>query len=106
MRFQNALLEALPTAAIGRLLPRLRMQRFGVGEVLFAANDRISSLFFPTAGAVSLVSELASGELIESAMVGRDGVVGGCAALDDGDAMCRAIVQVEGSGYALDAEVA
>jgi CRP-like cAMP-binding protein len=103
---QSVVLGALPFAVLDRLKPRLRVQDFPVSQVLFATGDRVESIYFPTAGAISLVTELAGGEMIESALLGRDGVVGGGAALDDRDAVYRAIVQVAGSGYALDVPTA
>jgi CRP-like cAMP-binding protein len=57
-------------------------------------------------GAVSLVTELASGQMIESGMVGRDSIVGGEIALDDRGATYRAIVQLAGAGVILDIDTA
>ncbi|MGZ7073236.1 MAG: Crp/Fnr family transcriptional regulator [Candidatus Angelobacter sp.] len=45
---------------------------------------------------------LASGEMTESAMVGRDGAVGMASALDGKIAMCRAIVQLSGDAMVCD----
>jgi len=74
--------------------------------VLFAPGDKISNIYFMRSGAVSLVCELADGQMIETAMVGYDSVVGGGAALDDRDAVYKAIVQISGTGYALDVDTA
>jgi CRP-like cAMP-binding protein len=50
------------------------------------------------------VVELASGEMIEAAMIGREGVVGGLAALDSKIAIRRAIVQMVGAASVVGAD--
>jgi CRP-like cAMP-binding protein len=103
---QNLLLRYLPSLVLEKLKPRLRALTLSPGQVLFSAGDKIGNIYFPRAGAVSLVCELSSGQMIETAMVGYDSVVGGGAALDDRDAMYKAIVQIGGTGFALDADAA
>jgi CRP-like cAMP-binding protein len=101
---QNLFLRALPGGVLDKLKPRLRPRSFAAGHVLFAAGDKIDAVYFMRSGAVSLVLELTNGQMIESAMVGRDGVVAGGAALDDRDAMYKAIVQVSGDSLSVDVE--
>ena len=72
--------------------------------VLFEAGATINRVFFPHAGIVSLVVELASGEMIEAAMIGREGVVGGLSALDSRISISRAIVQIAGAATVVDVE--
>lgn len=103
---QNLLLRDLPASVLDKLKPRLRAQNFVPGQVLFTAGDKVSNIYFPRSGAISLVCELSGGQMIETAMVGHDSVVGGGAALDDRDAMYKAIVQIGGAGYALDVDTA
>ncbi|MEN3355975.1 MAG: hypothetical protein V7640_4133 [Betaproteobacteria bacterium] len=103
---QNLLLRDLPPLVLERLKPRLRAQNFAPGQVLFSADDKTSSIYFPRSGAVSLVCELADGRMIETAMVGCNSVVGGGAALGDGPAIYKAIVQIGGSGFVLDVGMA
>ena len=52
-------------------------------------------------GVVSLVVEMEVGDMIETAMVGRDGVVNGTSALDGKVALHRGIVQVAGEASVL-----
>jgi len=103
---QNLLLRELPSTVLDKLKPRLRAQTFAPGQVLFSAGDKIGNVYFMRSGAVSLVCELSGGQMIESAMVGYDSVVGGGAALDDRDAMYKAIVQIGGAGFVLDVDTA
>jgi CRP-like cAMP-binding protein len=39
--------------------------------VLFEAGDKIDRVYFPHSGIISLVVELAGGETVEAAMIGR-----------------------------------
>jgi CRP-like cAMP-binding protein len=65
-------------------------------QVLFEAGEVITDIYFPTGAIVSLVVGLSSGEAIEAAMVGKDGVVGAFAALGGNIPVNRAIVQLAG----------
>jgi CRP-like cAMP-binding protein len=53
-------------------------------------------VYFPTGAVISLVIGLPTGEMIEAAMVGRDGVVGAASSLDGRVSLSRAIVQLAG----------
>ena len=103
---QNLFLRSLPVGVLDKLKPRLRNHNFATGHVLFTAGDKVGAVYFMRSGAVSLVSELSNGQMIESAMVGRDSVVAGGAALDDRDAMYKAIVQIGGDGLSVDVDTA
>lgn len=93
---KNYLLEALPEAdrqALARHLKRVAAKQH---DVLFEIRDLIEEVYFPLDAVVSLVIPLSTGEIVETAMVGRDGVVGGAAALNGRTSQSRAIVQVGG----------
>jgi CRP-like cAMP-binding protein len=51
-------------------------------------------VYFPYSGIVSLVVELKEGDMVEAAMVGRDGVVNAASALDGRVSLNKAIVQM------------
>jgi hypothetical protein len=40
--------------------------------VLFETGDTIETVYFPFRGVISVVVDLATGEMIEAAMIGRD----------------------------------
>jgi CRP-like cAMP-binding protein len=65
-------------------------------NVLFEADEEICNVYFPTSAVVSLVTTLSTGEMIEIAMTGRDGVVGASAALDGKISLSRGIIQLGG----------
>jgi CRP-like cAMP-binding protein len=80
----NLLLEALPDTERRALDPHLKPVELHQHEVLFEIRDTIHDLYFPLDAVVSLVVPLSTGETVETAMVGRDGVVGAAAALNAG----------------------
>ena len=63
---------------------------------MFEAGDKVVDIYFPTGAIISLVAALSSGEIIEAAMVGKDGVVSAFAALGGNIPVNRGIVQLAG----------
>lgn len=100
----NLFLASLSAPDFEVLRSHLKTVELAQGTVLFEAGDEIHQVYFPHAGVISLVVPLASGEMIESAMVGRDSVVGASYALGGRVSMSKAIVQIAGRGSVLDAE--
>jgi len=98
----NHLLASLPAADLAMLRPHLEPIEFVRGAVLYDVGDTIGRVYFPHSGIVSLVVDLKTGETVEAAMIGRDGVVGGSAALDGDTSLSRAIVQIPGAGLQLE----
>ena len=93
---KNLLLSQLGQDDFNRLEPYLKLTPFSQHSVLFEAEQEIKQVYFPTSALVSLVVALESGELIEAAMVGSDGVVGASAALDGRISLSRGIIQLSG----------
>jgi CRP-like cAMP-binding protein len=93
---QTSCWEALPEAERRALGPYLSHVGLHQHDVLFDLRDTITQVYFPTDSVVSLVVPLSTGETVETAMVGRDGVVGAAAALNGRLSLNRAIVQVGG----------
>jgi CRP-like cAMP-binding protein len=100
----NFFLNSLPAADVAKLRPHLRSIDLPQGMVLFEVGDVIAHVYFPHDGVVSLVVPLESGETIESAMIGRESLVGGSAGLNGQVSVCKAIVQVAGAGTVLDTD--
>jgi CRP-like cAMP-binding protein len=90
-------LEALPDTERRVLDPHLKPVELHQHEVLFEIRDTIHDVYFPLDAVVSLVVPLSTGETVETAMVGRDGLVGAAAALNGRLSLNRAIVQIGGS---------
>jgi CRP-like cAMP-binding protein len=93
---KNLLLSQLSSSDLKLLAPHLTPARFEQQHLLFEADEEIRQVYFPTGAVVSLVVGLSTGEMIEAAMVGVDGVVGAAAALDGKISLSRGIVQLGG----------
>jgi CRP-like cAMP-binding protein len=70
-------------------------------SVLGEAGTALRYVYFPHGGTVSITVGLSEGQMIEVAMLGRDSVVGGGAALADGIAPADAIVLFPGTASML-----
>ena len=104
-RHPNRLLASLPPADLELLRPHLKPIELVHETVLFATGDTLQRAYFPHSGVISLVINLADGQMIEAAMVGRDSLVGGAAGLDGKVALNTGIVQVAGAASVLDVEM-
>jgi CRP-like cAMP-binding protein len=99
---KNLLLGLLPPADLRRLEPHLKTTSLKQHDVLFEADREIRQVYFPTGAVVSLVVPLSTGEMIEAAMVGIDGIVGASAALGGKVSLSRGIVQRAGEAVVCD----
>jgi CRP-like cAMP-binding protein len=92
----NRLLASLPRAVFSAIKPDLRLVELGHGDVLAEAGGPIRGVHFPHSGIISLVVELSDGDMIETATVGRDGVIGAASALDGRFSFNKGIVRLAG----------
>jgi CRP-like cAMP-binding protein len=90
----NRLLGALPRDPFDRLLPHLSTVHLPQGFVLFEAGDEVDQVYFPHFGMLSLLVVLRDGKAIETATVGREGVVGAMAGLGLYKSLVRVVVQM------------
>ncbi|KGT79496.1 cyclic nucleotide-binding protein [Bradyrhizobium japonicum] len=93
----NLLLASLSEHDAATLQPYPKPSYLEHEKVLFEAGGDVTDIYFPTGAIISLVVGLSSGEIIEAAMVGKDGLVGGFAAFGSNVPVNRAIVQLAGS---------
>jgi hypothetical protein len=66
--FLNSLSASDRTAVNSLLKPTALEHK----AILFDAGQPITKVYFPTAGVVSIVVLLSTGEMVEAAMIGRD----------------------------------
>ena len=93
---QNRLLSALSRDLQIRLLPRMEKLSLGILQVLHEPNTPIPHVYFPLSGVMSMVLTLKSGETVEVATVGNEGIVGTQVFLGAERSNCRAFCQVAG----------
>jgi len=90
----NKLLAALPRDHFDRLSPYLSSLSLPQGLVLYEAGDEVDQVYFPHYGMLSLLAVLRDGKAIETATVGREGVVGAMAGLGLYKSLVRVVVQM------------
>ena len=90
----NRLLAMLPLVDIERLGPALTTVSLETGLVLNEPGDEPERIYFPHTGMISLLAVMADGKAVETATVGREGVVGAMAGLGVHITLTRAVVQV------------
>lgn len=98
----NQLLQMLDAADFDLLRPYLATVEMVRQSVLAEAGAALRYIYFPHGGSVSITVGLSEGQMIAVAMLGRDSVVGGGAALADGIAPADAAVLFPGTASALE----
>lgn len=83
---------------------RLHPQSFKTGDLLIEAGQTISEVFFPDSGLISVVVPLANGDVVEAAIVGYQGVLGGSAAFGQSLSINTGICQAPGSALVMRAD--
>jgi CRP-like cAMP-binding protein len=93
----NKLLAALPPVDLTSLSDHFTIVPMRQGTVLFHADDEVDHIYFPLSGMVSMLVVLKNGDAIETATVGREGVVGAMAGLGLHRSRVRAVIQLASS---------
>jgi CRP-like cAMP-binding protein len=101
---ENQLLAMLPAQEFDELRPHLHVVPLISRQVLGDFHSHVRNVYFPVSGVISFVVPLKDGEMVESGMVGRDGVVGAGPALNKSVLFSQAIVQVPGKALAINPE--
>jgi CRP-like cAMP-binding protein len=98
----NQLLRMLDAADFDLLRPHLISIELVRETVLSETGAALRHVYFPHHGTVSITVGLSEGQTIEVAMLGRDSMVGGGAALADGIAVSDATVLFSGVASAIE----
>lgn len=98
----NQLLQLLGAVDFDLLRPHLARVEMVRKSVLGEAGAATRYVYFPHGGSVSITVGLSEGQMIGVAMLGRDSVVGGGAALADGIAPADAVVLFPGTASVLE----
>ena len=89
---ENRLLAALEPVDLSLLTPHLRTGYFAKDAILQEQDTLVDEVYFPLNGMVALVSVMENGQIVESALVGREGAIGAFAGLGPWHAFTRAAV--------------
>src|SRR5262249_12179891 len=93
----NRFLASLPPHDFSLLVPHLHTITLKRGVMLHDVGEEIEHVYFPHTGMVSLVAVMQSGATVETAAIGRAGVIGASAGLGARSTFTRAIVQLPGT---------
>jgi CRP-like cAMP-binding protein len=101
----NRILDGLPQNILAALKPHLHMVDLVFGDTVAYPGEDVTRVYFPHTGVISLVVEMEVGDMIETAMVGRDGVANAAASMDGKIALHKGIVQVAGTASAISPDI-
>jgi CRP-like cAMP-binding protein len=90
----NKLLSSLAPDHFQMLAAHMASEFFEQGAILAEAGDEVDFVYFPHNGMLSLLSVFNDGSAVETAMVGREGVVGAMAGLGLYRSRVRVVVQL------------
>src|SRR5499425_679036 len=93
----NRFLAALPPHDFSLLAPHLRTIPLERGAMLHDVGEEIEHVYFPHSGMVSLAAVMQNGATVETATIGRAGVIGASAGLGSRSTIARALVKLPGT---------
>lgn len=94
---QNRFLKALSPADLLLLGPDLKDVFLEHDVILFEPGDQVTFVYFPHTAIISVIAVMRNGQTVETATVGRAGVVGGVSGFGPWRAIARTRVQVPGT---------
>lgn len=92
----NLWLMALEADDRKRIEPHLKQREIGRGQMLYDAGEAVDQVWFPIKGVVSLMTVLPDDKMVETAAIGREGVIGVTCGPLNARAASRAISQRDG----------
>jgi CRP-like cAMP-binding protein len=101
---RNLLLAALADEEWDRWSSSLELMQMPLGSVLYESGVALDDVYFPTTAIVSLSAEMQD-YASAVAIVGNEGIVGISLFMGGESALSRAVVQIAGFGYRLDATI-
>lgn len=102
---QNHLLDALIQIDYERLASGLELVHMPLGQVLCESGGQMKYVYFPTTAIVSLLYVMEDGASAEIAVVGNEGILGISVFMGGETTPSRAVVQSDGYGYRLKAQL-
>jgi CRP-like cAMP-binding protein len=100
----NGFLSALSADDYELIRPHLRTADLPRDKVLVESGDTLRRAYMPLGGVISIVIEMAKGEHVQIAMIGRDSIFGVFSALGDALAITGAVVLVPGLAVTIEIE--
>jgi CRP-like cAMP-binding protein len=101
---ENRLLKRMSAEDRAQLQPHLKKAALTRSAVLHAAGAPIEQVYFPLSGMVSVLALMRTGEAIETAIIGREGVVGAAVGTNGSRSAGQAMVQIPGSALQVESK--
>ncbi|MDQ2736593.1 MAG: Crp/Fnr family transcriptional regulator [Pseudomonadota bacterium] len=98
----NRLLQRLPATERRRVESRAKSVDLLVGSVLCKAGQRMSHVYFPHRGFISLAAEAEAGTLVHLGLVGEEGMLGLPVAVEASISPLHAVVHGQGQAARVD----
>jgi len=98
---QNHLLAALPDTEYAPLRDKFELVSLKLGEVIYESGDKLSHLYFPTTGIISMLYLMENGGTAEIGIAGNNGLIGYALFMGGETTSSRAIVQIAGDAVRL-----
>ena len=102
---RNVLLGSMPDEELARIASALEEVSLSRPTVLESPDAEIDSVYFPTSGIASIVAIGMDGEMVDTTMIGREGMTGLAVFLGTGQMPVQTMVQVPLTGFRLAADV-
>jgi CRP-like cAMP-binding protein len=97
--YKNEILRSLPRAEIDRLALHLTALELNVNHNLQEPDEEITHAYFLESGLASVVVEMTDGGTVETAISGKEGIVGFSVLLGTKSMPTRTFIQIAGEGY-------
>jgi CRP-like cAMP-binding protein len=91
---KNELLAALPPNVFNALRPDLVHVELEIRTVIYAPEDEVEWVYFPSSGMISILQRTPDSRGIELATIGKEGVLGAIAGLGLNRALTASVVQM------------
>jgi len=101
----NLWIAALDAADRKRIEPHLTRREVSRGQMLYDAGEAVDQVWFPIKGVVSLMTILPDDKMVETAAIGREGLIGVTCGPFNARAASRAISQRDGLAACCPADV-
>ncbi len=105
-RPRNAFLRGLDEGSYALLQSHLKPVDLALGITLVDPGETVTTVYFPEGALISLLSNTADGETVETAMAGSEGASGLLEACGSGESSVTSLVQVDGRAWAMPARAA
>jgi CRP-like cAMP-binding protein len=100
-RFGNELLSRLTASDWAQIRARFQLVHFAGGETVYPADHLIDSVYFPLTAIASRLTVFEDGSTVEVGLIGRDGVIGLPAFMNNGLTRNWTVIDVAGTALRL-----